>query len=38
MIPDRLTFMMLIIQIAGCSQPPDNSDITSMPIPVFKNE
>jgi hypothetical protein len=37
MIPDRLTFMMLIIQIAGGSLQPDNTDITRMPIPVFKN-
>jgi hypothetical protein len=37
MIPDRLTFMMLIIQIVGCSLQPDDSDIASMPVPVFKN-
>jgi hypothetical protein len=36
MTPDRLTFIILINLISGCSLP-DNTNIASMPIPVFKN-
>jgi len=38
MIPGHLIFIILVTVIVGCSLPPDNTDMTSIPIPVCKND